>query len=546
MAQNEDIELIKKHLSDVYWRLNNLYYIKDKDGRRVLFKFNDAQEKFFHSAHNKNLILKARQKGFSTYGVIKRLDKVLFNSYVDAGIIAHTVDDAEKIFTNKVRFAYDNLPQWLKNLRIPNTDRAGELRFPNGSSISVSAGYRGGTLVAGLHVSEYGKICAKYPEKAKEIKSGALNAVPLEGDVDFESTAESMSGDFFEMCNRSMLIPDDELTPMDFKFHFFPWFDSIEYRLNPAGIVIPQELLQYFKMLKDDHSIDLDDAQKAWYFKKSEEQGDEMHQEYPSYPEEAFLASGRPVFKQQDLARDIKKVRAKKAMRGFLDDSGKFEENPLGTIVVFKMPVKEDAYSIGADPAEGLETGDNSAASVLDKNFNQCAVYAGKMDPDTFGKFLVKIAKFYNNAVIAPEVNNHGHAVLQSIKNEKYYKVYRREVKEELGIDIQDKVGWLNNVKTKMQMIDELKASYRDGSLTINDEATLREMMTVVIEEDGNIYVNGKDRVVALCISIQAIKQASIEGEHKAYTPNKTVNKDITTMTVEEKLKYYKRKNRHV
>jgi hypothetical protein len=160
--------------------------------------------------------------------------------------------------------------------------------------------------------------------------------------------------------------------------------------------------------------------------------------------------------------------------------------------------------------------------------------------------FLVKIAKFYNNAVIAPEVNNHGHAVLQSIKNEKYYKVYRREVKEELGIDIQDKVGWLNNVKTKMQMIDELKASYRDGSLTINDEATLREMMTVVIEEDGNIYVNGKDRVVALGISIQAIKQASIEGEHKAYTPNKTVNKDITTMTVEEKLKYYKRKNRHV
>src|SRR5690606_23742301 len=102
------------------------------------------------------------------------------------------------------------------------------------------------------------------------------------------------------------------------------------------------------------------------------------------------------------------------------------------------------------------EDGDNSAACVLDKDFEQCATYAGKMDPDTFGKWLVKLAKFYNNATLAPEVNNHGHAVLAAIKNEKYYKVYKRDgAAEELGKDIQDKVGWHNNVKTKMKMLDD-------------------------------------------------------------------------------------------
>jgi hypothetical protein len=541
---SDDLERIQKHLGDVLWRLENLYYIKDKFGQKVLFKLNKAQRKFIHERHGRDLILKVRQLGFTTLECIYKLDKVIFNSYIDSGIVAHTVDDAEKIFTNKVKFAYDNLPDWLKKIRKPNTDRAGELRFPNGSSIAVSAGFRGGTLAGGLHVSEYGKICAKYPEKAREIKSGALNAVPLGSDVVFESTAEGASGDFYEMYNIATQLDDSQLSEMDFKAHFFPWYDADEYRLNPEGIELTPEIQVYFKMLQDDHGITLDPWQKAWYFKKSIEQGEDMFREYPSYPEEAFQASGRPVFNQQSIAKDIRKAKLNKPKRGFLDDDGRFTEDPLGTLMVFKMPQTDMAYAVGADPAEGLEHGDNSAASVLDKDFNQCATYAGKMDPDTFGEFLVKLGKFYNNAVLAPEVNNHGHAVLSSIKRKKYFKFYRREPKEEIGTDIQDKVGWHNNVKTKMQMLDELKAAYRDGSLTINDEATLREMLTVTIEEDGNIIVNGKDRVVCLGISIQAIKQAVVDGEFKAYTPTQAKTRDVTKMTTEERLKHYKRMQR--
>jgi len=535
---DEKFDLLVGKYSDKWWRLNNLYYIKDKHGKRVLFKPNIDQETFFKLKHNKNIILKARQKGFTTLATIDALDDVLFNSFFEAGIIAHTVDDAEKIFTNKVKFAFDNLPLWLKTKRKPNTDKAGMLRFPNNSAISVDTSYRGGTLQK-LHVSEYGKICAKYPEKAKEIKAGAFEAVAMGSEITVESTAEGMNGDFYKMCERAQLKEGSALTPLDFKFFFFAWYESEEYRLNPEGIEIPDGFTKYYKELLDDHGIKLDDWQKAWYYKKSEEQ-EEMKQEYPSYPEEAFLASGRPVFNQTKLARDIKRARLKTFIKGIVDDRG-LTEMKDGPITIYKKPDKDHAYAIGADIAEGLVEGDYSTAAVLNKNFEVVAVYWGHIAPDRFGSLLVNLAKYYNGAILAPEINNMGISVLDTIKREKYYKVYKREVKEELGIDIQEKIGWHTNIKTKMLMIDDLRAAFRDDVVGINCEATLREMMTLTIEDDGNIELNGKDRVVALAIGIQALKQATITGEHKAFTPSNSLVKDTTKMSVEEKIRHYNR-----
>lgn len=534
--ERSEVRELFENLSSKEWRLNNLYWIKDKNAKTVKFQFNPSQTYLYRNKHWKNVILKARQQGFTTFACIDALDDCLFNDNFDAGIIAHNLDDAEKIFTNKIKFAFDRLPTAIKAALKPNTDRAGELRFPNGSSISVSVGYRGGTLRK-LHVSEFGKICAKSPEKAKEIISGAFNAVPLDGEITVESTAEGMSGDFYDMCEKAQL--NKTLTAMDFKFHFFPWFESSDYRLNPAGIDVPQELTDYFVSLEKDHSIALDEWQRAWYFKKSEEQGDEMKQEYPSYPEEAFLASGRTVFNSQKIARDIRRASYTKGTRGNVAGSS-FIEDSRGEMVIWEMPKDGHAYAIGADVAEGIEGGDYSVACVLNKNLEQVAVFHGHLDPDAFGTLLVRIAKLYNSALLAPEVNQHGHATLAAIKNAGYYSVYKREVKEELGRDITEKVGWHTNTKTKMLMLDGLIAAYREDSVRVNDAETLREMISLTIQDDGNVELTGKDRTVALAIALQVIKQATTGGEHKAFVPGQVARKDVTKMGLEEKIKYYK------
>lgn len=49
-------------------------------------------------------------------------------------------------------------------------------------------------------MSEFGKICAKFPDKAREIVTGAFEAVSLKGRITLESTAEGKSGYFYEFC----------------------------------------------------------------------------------------------------------------------------------------------------------------------------------------------------------------------------------------------------------------------------------------------------------------------------------------------------------
>jgi hypothetical protein len=206
--------------SDWRWRLNNLYWIVDKEGRRVQFRMNQAQELLFDEMHHMNVILKARQRGFTTFIQIFMLDACLFNDNVRAGTIAHRLDDAKTIFRDKIKYPYDNLPEGIKQARPIVRDSADELLLSNNSSIRVSASHRSGTLNY-LHISEYGKLCAQFPEKAREVRTGALNTVHAGQVVFIESTAEGQEGHFFELCEaaRAKQRMGSILTPLDFKFH---------------------------------------------------------------------------------------------------------------------------------------------------------------------------------------------------------------------------------------------------------------------------------------------------------------------------------------
>lgn len=307
MSQKTKEELtkkeLKKRLKDKEWRMNNLYKIKDKDGKEVLFKYNYAQKRFLQNRHNASIILKARQQGFTTLSCISFLDDCLFKKNISAGIIAHNLEDAADFFENKIKFAYDNLDDDIKQTVTADTNSAGKLKFSNGSSIRVRTSFRSGTLQR-LHISEFGKICAKTPDKAKEIVTGALNAIAKDQVIIIESTAEGKVGYFYEYCERARTNErlGQKLTEMDFKFNFFPWYESPEYRLNPEGVAIPQRLEKYFADLEKDHGIKLDDWQKAWYVKKELTQGEDMLKEYPSHPDEAFAQSIEGAYYGQQFA----------------------------------------------------------------------------------------------------------------------------------------------------------------------------------------------------------------------------------------------------
>jgi hypothetical protein len=96
------------------------YDIKDKTGAKVPFRMNADQEDFILNRHGLDVILKARQRGFTTVIQLDMLDDCLFTSNLSAGVIAHNLKDAKAFFGDKIKFAYDNLPEPFRKLARPS------------------------------------------------------------------------------------------------------------------------------------------------------------------------------------------------------------------------------------------------------------------------------------------------------------------------------------------------------------------------------------------------------------------------------------------
>lgn len=304
---------LAKNLADPMWRLQNLYkiMIKGDDGEDSLviqFKPNRAQRRFIARLHHRNVILKARQLGFTTLIAIVWLDHALFNPNVRCGIVAQDREAAEAIFRDKVKFAYENLPPALKEAMPLARDSATELLFGhNNSSVRVATSMRSGTIHR-LHISEFGKICAKFPDKAQEVVTGSIPAVPKSGILVIESTAEGREGEFYEITQRALAMQQagKVLTERDYRMHFFPWFEEPNYRMNPDLVVITDKDHEYFDSIEAKAGVTIEPAQRAWYVATRDadfpNKPERMWQEYPSTPEEAFQKSTEGTYYVNELA----------------------------------------------------------------------------------------------------------------------------------------------------------------------------------------------------------------------------------------------------
>lgn len=295
---------------DPWWRLNNLYWILDVDGNPIPFIPNEEQEEFYRNLRPRNLILKARQMGFSTFIEILQLDQALFNQHFNGVVLADTRENAGKLF-RKVKFAFERLPAEFARAVETDGESRTEYIFGHGSTISVGTSSRGGTVQL-LHVSEMGKTARKFPERAREIVTGAFESVPADGIVIVESTAEGNSGEFYDLVIAALRrmqakAPESQL---DWRLHFFPWYRKRSNRLPTQGVTVTAEQTRYFNELEQMLGITLDQYQRAWYAKKSETLGDDMKREHPSTPEEAFqqAVDGVIYAKQLTLLRRLGRI----------------------------------------------------------------------------------------------------------------------------------------------------------------------------------------------------------------------------------------------
>lgn len=285
-------------------RLNNLYRIVDRNSKSLPFNMNMVQEDVLSKLHTRNLILKARQLGMSTFSVLYLLDQVLFSSNLSAGIVSYSLEHAQHIFKKIIGHALDTLPENIKPFINITQRSAREITFKNGSSLRVDTTLRGGAYPLVL-VSEFGKTCARNPQKAEEVITGTLQAVPANGKVIIESTGEGNEGYFADMVTSAYNRGNDNISPLEYQLFFYPWFDEPSYKIYEL-VDYSVDLTDYFNDIEKETGRLITKPQRNWYALQTRVLGSKVKQEYPSTVSEAFLSSSDAFYFAEAVANAYK------------------------------------------------------------------------------------------------------------------------------------------------------------------------------------------------------------------------------------------------
>jgi len=473
----------KKLHTDFPFYAKSALKIRTKEGKVAPLKLNPAQQILQHAVNSqlaaegkvRVIILKARQQGLSTMVGGYLYFSVSQNTARKAMVITHHADSTRALFDMTKRY-HENCPEILK----PHTKYSSrrELSFDvlDSSYVVATAGGdsvgRGETLTH-VHASEL----AFWPKStAEEIWNGLAQAVPnTKGTAVFiESTANGVSGIFYDLW-KGAVEGTNGYVPV-----FIPWFTDPEYRET-----VPQN----FERTPDEEQLadkyNLDDEQLMFRRRKIAQNGlDLFRQEYPAEPEEAFLTTGRPVFNPEQLQKclqDTRDIEEKLAL-----ETDEWVHHMRGELQTYRKHDIGERYVIGADVAMGVRDGDWSVAQVLDSKKRQVAVWRGRVHPDYFAEVLYHLGSYYNEALICCENNSHGILTCTRLGKDMAYPHFYTEIQHDKVTDKETvKLGFTTTAKSKPLVIDQLRASMREGDLELNDKTTIREMLTYIVTESG-------------------------------------------------------------
>jgi hypothetical protein len=202
----------------------------------------------------------------------------------------------------------------------------------------------------------------------------------------------------------------------------------------------------------------------------------------------------------------------------------RFVDDDSGDLRLWHKPESLAQYAIGVDVAQGLIHGDASCAQVLRIRmvgslllFDQVASLHGWVNPRTYAQDVMRLAVWYNDALVVPERNGPGHEFIRSLKEFGYWNIFR-DVSDPAQSEFQADpiLGITTTGVNKGSMISILQQAIKDRktkrrTIVIRDHDTVDELGTYAQEksERGMVKFNGvngslDDRVMALVIVVYA------------------------------------------
>jgi len=436
--------------------IRKLLRIRPKKGGLRYLQLNRAQQEYSRACSKRNIVLKARQVGITTYIAARFFLQTITQPGTLTVQVAHSDESAQAIFNIVHRF-WENLPN--KRVRrgalVKSRSNIRQIVFPRLDSeyrVETADDNAGrGMTIHNLHCSEV----SRWPRDGGETLASLRAAVVPDGEIVLESTANGAAGIFYEEWQKA--------EEMGYTRHFFPWWFDPSYKEDvkkggPAFTDEEKDLVE---------REGLSEGQIAWRRKCWQMLRGQATQEYAEDAVSCFLASGECVFDMESIERGA--ARAGPAIES--------QEN--GRLVIWFPPDrgKQRQYIIGVDAAGGGSEGDYACAQVIERTMGlQCAEMHGHFPPLELARRVVALGRRYENALVAVERNNHGYGVLAHLKDMGYENIYQQG-----GQD-----GWLTSVVTRPAMIEHLAAVLVADPELFLSPRLLGEFRTFVRHPDGH------------------------------------------------------------
>jgi hypothetical protein len=449
--------------------------VRTREGQTQPLRLNAVQWAFERRRGQRNIVLKARQLGLTTWAAARFFLRTITQPGTLTLQVAHTQEAAEAIFGIVHRFV-ECLPDVVRAGPL-RTSRANtrEIAFPemDAQYLVVSAGEKNagrGLTVQNLHCSEL----ARWPGDPAETLAGLRAALAPRGELILESTPQGVGGCFYEEWTKA--------TETGMVQHFFPWWMERNYRakaLNEANLTDEERALRAREHL---------DLEQMAY--RRQIRGD-FHrlalQEYAEDSETCFKMSGDAVFELSAVEERLATVPAA------------VETRRNGEMEIWLPPLKGKAYLVAVDPAGGGCDGDYSAAQVVELETGlQCAEFAGHVGGLELAKLATALAAEYNGAWLVVERNNHGSGVLALAEEScKYARIYQQK----------GQPGWLTNSVSRPAVVGRLDAALVERPECFQSRRFLGECRTFVRMSNGSTGARAgthDDRVMAMAIALAA------------------------------------------
>ena len=482
----------KYFLNEYGWILG-----KDEAGKETgkipfkLFKYQLETLDLLHT-EEMSIILKARQLGISWCAAGYALWMAVFHKYQRILIISVNEVEAQ-VFLEKVKFLFDNLPDWMKPEVFKRNEKtlwfgisvahdSDEVRGLNSKIDAIPSSKSAGTSrsLNLLILDEAAKI-----EYVRTIWKSAVPALAAtEGHAILISTANlEPVGDFFEEVYHEAKAKKNNFIPKFIPYNAFPGRN--------------EEWLA--KKMKD-----MPASERA-----------RLRQEHPRTEEEAFQAMGGKYFDEDAVAWQKQNCLEEPKFKGYLvEKDGNFDlrESKEGFLEIFEFPESNEEYVQGGDSAEGIEQDWSGSVWVRKRDEKVCAIWHSDITPpDEMARELDKINRFYNYALAANEVNNNHGGMCNIILKDLYWNMYYHDIVDRDSGSPTKRWGWLTTGQNRQWILDYLDLRLRSRVVQLSSEKLYQEIFDYIVDPrtGRGDHKKGKhdDLLIALAIALWVIRE---------------------------------------